>query len=344
MLERTLYRIALPYRDDMEVKALLFGQTADGRVLGVDAGEGDLEGFERSIAFVGGVRGDEVQQTYICSRLVHKMRKVEAAGEMEPGRLVMVVPCVNPASMDMGRRFWVGDGTDINRMQPGYDRGETTQRIAAGLFQGVQGFRYGVQFSSFYLAGDFLDHVRVMLGPGEQANNGELFGLPYVLRHVPGSFDTTTLHYNWRLWDTEAYTLYNRATDQVDDESAALMVRACLRFMDARGIVHRPCHRGMWSTVFDESGLVRVQATRGGILRPHVRLGDLVSAGQALATVSDPLTGDVRETVVAPKGGVVFFVCRRPLVTERTLAFQIVPRDVDEADESRRGNFLDPEA
>lgn len=344
MLERVLYRIALPYRDDMEVRAFLFGTTEDGRVLGEGAGEADLDAFERSIAFVAGMRGDEVQQTYICSRLVRKMRKVEAAGEMAPGRLVMVVPCVNPASMDMGRRFWVGDGTDVNRMVPGYDQGETTQRIADGLFKAVQGFRLGVQLSSFYLAGDFLDHVRVMLAPGEQTNEGALFGLPYVLRHVPGSFDTTTLHYNWRLWDTEAYTLYTRATNQIDDESAALMVRACLRFMDAKDIVRRPCHRGMCSTVFDESGLVRVQVGRGGIFRPHVGLGELVSEGQALATVSDPLSGEVRETVVAPTGGVVFFVCRRPLVMERTLAFQVVPRDVDEADRSRRGNFLDPEA
>ena len=247
MLEKTLFRIDLPYRDPMEVRAFLFGATADGRRLGEP--DVDPADFEQSIAFIGAMRGDEVQQTYICSRLVHKMRKIEADGEMEPGRLVMIVPCVNPASMDMGRRFWVGDGTDINRMMPGYDQGETTQRIAAGLFRGVQGFRMGVHFSSFYLRGDFLDHVRVMTGPGEGTDEGELFGLPYVLHHVPGSFDTTTLHYNWRLWDTEAYTLYTHVTDHIDDEAAAVMVRACLRFMDARGIIHRPCHGGMRATL-----------------------------------------------------------------------------------------------
>ena len=179
MLEKTLFRIDLPYRDPMEVRAFLFGATADGRRLGEP--DVDPADFEQSIAFIGAMRGDEVQQTYICSRLVHKMRKIEADGEMEPGRLVMIVPCVNPASMDMGRRFWVGDGTDINRMMPGYDQGETTQRIAAGLFRGVQGFRMGVHFSSFYLRGDFLDHVRVMTGPGEGTDEGELFGLMLAL-------------------------------------------------------------------------------------------------------------------------------------------------------------------
>lgn len=346
MLEKTLFRIDLPYRDPMEVRAFLFGTTSDGRLLGESDVDPDVDpdDFERSIAFVGAMRGDEVQQTYICSRLVHKMRKIEADGEMEPGRMVMIVPCVNPASMDMGRRFWVGDGTDINRMSPGYDRGETTQRIAAGIFAGVQGFKMGVHFSSFYLRGDFLDHVRVMMGPGEDTDQGELFGLPYVLHHVPGSFDTTTLHYNWRLWDTEAYSLYTHVTEHIDEGAAATMVRACLRFLDARGIIHRPCHGGMRSTTFDESCLVRVQVSRGGIFHPLVKLGDLVSSGQAMAQITDPYTGEVSETIVAPSGGLVFFACRQPLVIERTLAFQIVPRDVDATPDSRRGNFLDPEA
>ena len=98
------------------------------------------------------------------------------------------------------------------------------------------------------------------------------------------------------------------------------------------------------ATTFDESCLVRVQVGRGGIFRPLVKLGDLVSAGQEMAQVSDPLTGEVVETVAAPSGGVVFFACRQPLVIASTLAFQIVPRDVDATPDSRRGNFLDPEA
>ena len=35
MLEKTLFRIDLPYRDPMEVRAFLLGATADGRRLGL---------------------------------------------------------------------------------------------------------------------------------------------------------------------------------------------------------------------------------------------------------------------------------------------------------------------
>lgn len=40
--------------------------------------------------------------------------------------------------MNIKKRFWPTDNTDINRMFPGYDLGETTQRIAAGVFEVIK--------------------------------------------------------------------------------------------------------------------------------------------------------------------------------------------------------------
>ena len=74
----------------------------------------------------------------------------------------MVIPSVNHYSMNVGKRFWPSDNTDINRMFQGYNLGETTQRIAAGLFEAVKGYEYGIQLASFYIPGDFVAHVRMM--------------------------------------------------------------------------------------------------------------------------------------------------------------------------------------
>lgn len=342
MIQQTVAEYGLPYRDSFQVRSFSFGVDEQGRVLGEGA---DVDGFQRAICFVAGLRGDEVQQMFICARLVARLSQMERTGAFEPGKMVTVLPCANPASMAIGWRFWPGDKTDINRMFPGYDKGETTQRIAAALFEHVKGYAYGVHFSSFYLQGDFMPHVRVMHGPGEDANNGADFGLPYVLHHVPGSFDTTTLHYNWRLWDTEAYSLYTKETELVDADSAEGVVRATLRFMDSQGIVRWPNHRGYRATQLGEHALMPVQTGAGGVFCPHVALGDVVDRGHVLATIVDPLMGEDREQVVAPCDGVVFYKARTPLVNEGTLAFQIVPPNVDATiDSDQRGNFLDPEA
>ena len=342
MIRQTVAEFALPYRDSFNAQSFSFGVDESGHAIGGGAAIGD---FERAACFVAGFRGDEVQQTFICARLVARLTELEQAGQLVPGKLITVVPCANPTSMGIGWRFWPGDKTDINRMFPGYDKGEATQRIAAALFEHVKGYRYGVHFTSFYLQGDFLPHVRVMHGPGHDGNNGEDFGLPYVLHHVPGSFDTTTLHYNWRLWDTEAYSLYMKETELVDAESAEAVVRAVLRFMDARGIVRWSGNLGYRATQLGESVLVPVQTNVGGIFCPHVALGDVVREGHVLATIYDPMLGVEKEVLYAPSDGAVFYKARTPLVNEQTLAFQIVPPGADaSADSDRRGNFLDPEA
>ncbi len=345
MLEQTLFSLDMPYRQPMDVKAFSFGVDSHGRHLGDDE-SADPADFEDAACFVGGLRGNEVQQTFICSQLVRRLRSVEHDGGLVPGKRIMVVPCVNPASMNTGKRFWGGDGTDVNRMMPGYDQGETTQRIADALFGAVRGFSYGIHFSSYHLDGDFLDHVRVMSAPGNEVNNGSDFGLPYVLQHVPGSFDTTTLHYNWRLWGTEAYTIYTRHTSIVEQDVAASTVRACLRFMNERGAIRYAGHRGYHATQFAERQLAPAQSPCGGIFLPQVVLGDIVRHDQQIAEVVDPLSGEVRARIHAPRGGVVFYVCRAPMVGEQTLVFQIIPRDVsmDPLVDAARGNFLDPEA
>ena len=344
MREETLFSIAMPYRQDMKVKSFSFGVTSDGRTLGADGDAGArVDEFENAACFVAGVRGNEIQQTYICARIVRKLRKLETEGVLTPGQRIMVVPCVNPASMNNRKRFWVGDNTDVNRMMPGYDLGETTQRIAGALFEHVKGFRYGIHFSSFYLEGDFMDHVRVMSGPGIQTDNGADFGLAYVSRHVPGSFDTTTLHYNWRLWDTEAYTFYTDKTDLSDLEAAHDAVRSVLRFLSARGIVRKATFGGKHATQLSEHALVPVFASSGGIFCPMVKPGEIVDAGQTLATVISTRYGTMRATLVAPCEGMVFYVARTPLANRQTLAFQIVPPDATR-ESTERGNFLDPEA
>ena len=92
----------------------------------------------KSLAIVGAMRGDEIQQQYVCAQLVRKLTSLEEQGLLDNDQEILVIPSANPFSMNIEKRFWAMDGTDINRMFPGYDRGETTQRIAAALFEKIK--------------------------------------------------------------------------------------------------------------------------------------------------------------------------------------------------------------
>ena len=110
MQKGILFGVKSPYREQLNVYGFRFGH---GR---------------KAAAIVGAMRGNEIQQMYVCSRVIKELKKLEAVGEITSDCEIMVIPCVNYYSMNIGKRFWTMDNTDINRMFPGYDQGETTQR------------------------------------------------------------------------------------------------------------------------------------------------------------------------------------------------------------------------
>ena len=172
MNKRVIYEMKGLYRDVF-------------RVAGYEFGTG-----KKSVCIVGSSRGNEVQQLYCCSRLVKKMKQLEEEGRIADGIKILILPSINPYSMNIQKRFWSTDNTDINRMFPGYNLGETTQRIADGVFQEISEYQFGIQFTSFYMPGDFVPHVRLMDEGFSDSETAKQFGLPYVIIRKVRPYDT----------------------------------------------------------------------------------------------------------------------------------------------------------
>lgn len=308
MKRETLYTLETPYRQDFSIEGFRFGRG------------------EKACAIVGGVRGNEIQQMYVCAQLVQALARLEKQGAISAGQEILVVPCINHFSMNVGSRFWAMDKTDINRMFPGYDQGETTQRIAAALFTAVQGYRYGIHFASFYLPGDFVPHVRIMETGYQTASLGNLFGLPYVVMRSPQPIDTTTLNYNWQIWETNAFSVYTKETDCIDEGSARQAVSAVLRFLSRAGVLKYPCHSGYLAAVVQETEMTNLLTPAGGLFRRFKHPGQDVEYGEPLGEILDPFTCEVRGQVVSPTSGVVFFAMKKPLVTQHEVAFKLIRR------------------
>lgn len=308
MIKESLYTFKSPYRQDMHMYGYHFGRG------------------EKSACIVGAIRGNEVQQLYICSKLVQRLKELEQKGAIVSGKCITVIPSVNHYSMNVGKRFWPSDNTDINRMFPGYNLGETTQRIAAGLFEAVKGYEYGIQLASFYIPGDFVAHVRMMDTGYQNASLANLFGLPYVVIRKPRPIDTTTLNYNWQVWESNAFSVYTNKTDSIDEQSAQQAVSAILRFLNRMGILRYNCHGGFISSTIHEDELMSVVSDVPGIFLRRKNAGEEVQVGDVLAEIIDPLEGEIREQILAPSDGVIFFAHDEPLVMEHSTVFKLIKR------------------
>ena len=307
MHEIELFRINAIYRDDFRIKGYTFGSG------------------EESVCVMGSMRGNEYQQIYVCSLLVNKLKHLEKEGRIAEGKKILVVPCANPYSVNVKKRFWTIDNTDINRMFPGYDKGETTQRIADGIFRNVKDYKMGIQLASFYMPGDFVSQVRIMKTGLENVEMAKQFGLPFVVLHHPRPFDTATLNYNWQIWETNAFSVYTSSTGAINKSEANKGMRAILNFMSKNGVIDYRGDEGYISRVVESTDFKAVRSHTAGFFEALVNAGDRVEKGQKLAVITDPMTGDVNEILCSDAEGVVAFIHNETLCYQKTAVIKIIP-------------------
>lgn len=310
MYKEEICRVHSLYRGDMIVQGYCFGKK--------DAAP--------AACILGSVRGNEIQQMYICSQLVRVLKELEANGCINANKKILVIPVVNSMGLNTDRRFFGVEDVDINRCFPGRADGNPTERIACGVFYKIMEYSYGIQLTSFYIEGEFVPHVRMMETGYQNASLANLFGLPYVMIKKPSPLDTKTLNYNWQNDMTAAFSVYTRKNDSVDEESAKQAVAAVLRFLTRMGIIRYESHSGYISHVILEHDLMDVSVESRGIFKGLVRPGEDVRYGYPLAEIIDPYEGFVRETVKAPTDGIVFFAHTRALISQGDVAYRLIHR------------------
>lgn len=312
-----VFQMEVPHREPMRIRGFEFGN---------DRGV-------RACAIMGSTRGNEVQQTFICARLVAMLANLERDGMIDAHVNILVLPCVNPFSMNVHQRFWPVERSDINRSFPGDADGGTTERIAASILRVAQTYEQGIQLCSFSQQGDFLPHVRITYQGPISDRSVELardFCLPYVVTRMPTAYDESTLNYVWQQSGTHAFSLYSKATDRIDKGSADLVADAVLRFLVARGVLtaaaERVARQGSKTIPLAESDLVDLRTKRSaGFLITTVRVGDCVRKGQKLAQVLDAFDTHVLETLQSPVNGRVFFMRTDSLVQQHMVVLRIAP-------------------
>lgn len=77
MKKEIIYSLKGIYREDYQIEGYRFG------------------GGEKSACIVGALRGNEIQQLYICSQLVKALKELEAHGAISHNHEILVIPSVN---------------------------------------------------------------------------------------------------------------------------------------------------------------------------------------------------------------------------------------------------------
>jgi len=311
----TLLRMTTPLGDAFEVAAHDLGP-ADAPV---------------AVACVGGLHGDELNGVFVLARLASFLADV-AARRRKGLRLaarVRIVPAVNVLGLNMRRRTWPFDGTDLNRMFPGYRLGETTQRIASAVLTATREAAARIDVHSSNRDFEEMPQVRLVQPSETERWGARQFGLTAVIEQRPTAIATSTLAHAWRTLGGETYVLQAGIAGSLQLAHCERVFRSLVDFLTRTGTL-----RGVTLArddeddvhVFPPDQVIPIVAAHAGFLVSGMAVGTWIHAGQPIGFVYDGFDGALRDEIKAPVAGLLAGVRRQPLLCEGDLVARVLAR------------------
>lgn len=261
----------------------------------------------------GGIHGDEVIGVEIIRRVLNTPGLSKLKGTL------LAVPIVNTFGF-INHSLYLPDRRDLNRVFPGSAGGSLASRLAHKFMSEiVEKSDLGIDLHSAAIHRTNYPQVRISPDDTKMENLAQVFGAPIVMRSAlrDGSLRQAAK-------DAGKDILLFEAGEglRFDEFSVRAGVAGILRVMrhlamiPAKG-VSKPkaaaqfCPSSKW-----------LRAPMGGLIRSYKADGELVRAGDLLATISDPF-GEEEQHIEAPFSGIIVGRAVMPIVNEGDAVFHL---------------------
>ena len=274
-----------------------------------------------SLAIVGAMDGDAILPLFCASQMVDFLKNTIQEKKIKGD--ILVIPSINHYALNISERFWPLDKTDLNMMFPGYSEGETTQRIAAKVFEAISRYTYGINLERRRDPSSCLPHIKLFKSGYEDLEGAKRFGLKMIHHTNLRSIDTVTLQYNWQLWGTKAYSIVCPLDSLVDRNISNQIHQAMVRFMNKSGIIEHSLLNAYESNIVTEKNLKIIKAKKSGIFIPKYTAGTYIKKREPIGEIINALDSSILHTIRSPINGMIVCLFSNSLILENAVAFRI---------------------
>jgi hypothetical protein len=327
MTQRILLHMTAPLREDFDISYHDIGDMAR----------------PPRIALVAGLRGNELNGVFVLSRLaafLHGVADGQHAGLQLPQlrERAIIIPAVNILGLNTLTRHWPFDHTDINRMFPGYDAGETTQRIAHAVLEVTRPAHYRIDLHSAALDFEELPQVRLYDPTDDERAAALLFGLPAVIERPTNAIVTVTISHAWKAYGGANFVLRAGYAGNLQLPHCERLFHALVVFLQRTGILQgAPTAEASEEDVhyFGVEQTARIVVETAGLFISDLQVGRWLQAGDRIGHVYDGFDGQLRAEVKVPVSGLLSGIRRQPLLFEGDLIARIQTRQALAAEAQR---------
>lgn len=249
------------------------------------------------------VHGDEINGTGAIRHII-----VDQPFALVSGTLILV-PVVNLLGFERHSRY-LPDRRDLNRAFPGSNEGSLARRLARSVFDEiVQRCDYGIDLHTAAVRRTNFPNIRADMGRPKLAEFARAFGTELIVsgKGPKGSLRRSACEAGCQTLILEAGEVWK--VEPTVLEYAVRGVRNCLIHLGmVEGDVKKPTYR----VEADQTQWVR--ARQGGFLRFHVGPGDIVMAGEPIAT-NTSLLGREQNAIESPRDAIILGMTTLPSVS-----------------------------
>lgn len=276
---------------------------------------------EKRLCVVTGTHGDELEGQYVAWKLA---RVLEEHPEHLHGT-VDIYPALNPLGISTMTRGIPQCDLDMNRTFPGSDQSSQSEYVAYGVIQDLVGADVCIDIhaSNIYLRE--IPQVRINVNTAQRLLPlAKYLNMNLLWIHAAATVLESTLAHSLNALDTPTLVV---------EMGVGMRVTRAYGDQLIEGILALMAHLGMWSApvvpvtppmISSDGHVSFLNAPCPGIFFPSVEHGAHVEAGQEIGIIADPLTGSVRERLVAPAFGLLFTLREYPVVYEGSLIARIL--------------------
>lgn len=259
-----------------------------------------------TLCLTAGVHGDELNGVEVARR---------AFSTIDAGSLrgtVIALPAINAEGVRTGNRY-LSDRRDLNRAFPGSTGGSVARLIAHKVFSQV--LVHCDALVDLHTASNErtnLPQIRADISDPEIRALAIHFGTGIV---IAGKGPDGSLRREAAKAGIPAIIYEAGGPHRFEEEEIARGVSGIESVMAYLDMTDTPEREIPESRVYERSRWVRVPMRKGGFFFPDAALGAMVSEGEALGSVVDPLTDEAHPVVSSVDGEIIGMAFSRPVLS-----------------------------
>ena len=282
----------------------------------------------RRICVVTGIHGDELEGQYVAYELTRRIQENENCLT----GIVDIYPAMNPFGIDSITRRIPAFDLDMNRIFPGNQNGDMNEYLAAEIIQDMQGAELCLDIHASNIFLTEIPQIRInelhkdSLVPIAKKSN-----VDFIWVHGASTVLESTFAYSLNHIHVPTLVVEMGVGMRITKEYGNQLVDGILSLMTELGIWKGEVPAIRQPVIsYDEDGqdVYYLNAPVSGVFIKDILHGSLVSEGEHIGRVVNPLTGELLVDIQAPTTGWLFTIREYPIVEEGSLMGRILKQEV----------------